>query len=366
MIGKVPKAGRGFKGVVSYLLKGEKGRKNDPSRVAWTDVRNLSADDPELAPGLMRATASRNRRCNAPVYHFVISWHHDEHPTDLIMQQVADNTCRDLDLDEHQRLYVAHADTRHKHLHIVVNRIHPETHKAWNRRQDWVRIERSLADQARDYGFDYVPGRHNEPDFEGERSNERDGAFQRSKRLGLEPLPAWSGERVRDERGDLAKVFAQARSWEELDAAVAERGMMLVRKGQGLVLADPEGTVKVSSLAKGFGLKRLEAQFGEGRSAYLSRREAEPPSERHQALNDLMEAADGLDFAVALHRMGLVGKRELERHLRERDHLQEQYEGTLSFKEKIARDVARAMSGPRPFEKKKKPKARRREDDREF
>lgn len=366
MIGKVPKAGKGFKGVVTYLLKGEKGRKNDPARVAWTDVRNLATDDPELAPGLMRATASLNRRCNAPVYHFVISWHHDEHPTDTIMQQVADNTCRDLALEEHQRLYVAHADTRHKHLHIVVNRIHPETHKAWNRRQDWVRIERSLADQAREYGFDYVPGRHNEPEYEAEPRGERDGAFQRAKRLGLEKVPAWSEDRVRAERGDLAEMFVQARSWEELDAAVAERGMMLVRKGQGLVLADPEGTVKVSSLGKGLGLKRLEAQFGEGRADHLGRREAEPPSGRTQALNELMEAADGLDFAVALYRMGLVGKRELERHIKERDHLQEQFEGTLSFKEKVARDVAKAMSGPRPFEKKKKAKARRREDDREF
>lgn len=86
MIGKVPIAGRGFKGLVNYLLRGERGTKDDPNRVAWTDVRNLAIDDPELVPSLMRATATRNRRCKSPVYHFVISWRQDERPTDALMR----------------------------------------------------------------------------------------------------------------------------------------------------------------------------------------------------------------------------------------------------------------------------------------
>lgn len=361
MIGKVPKAGRGFKGVVSYLLHGEKGRKKDPARVAWTEVRNLAATNPELVPGLMRATAGFNRRCQAPVYHFVISWRNDEEPTDDVMRQVADTTCRDLELDDHQRLYVAHADTMHRHVHVVVNRIHPHTHKAWNRRQDWARIERSLADQAWDLGFEFVPGRHNELDFDGGERSPRDGAFQRAKRLGVDVIPSWTPSRIAEERDGLAALFDKAQSWEQLDGDLGQRGMMLIRKGQGAVLADQDGTLKVSSLRKGFGLKRLEDRFGERRAAYLSRREAEAPDARAAAMADLAGAAEDLDFAVALYRMGLVGRRELERHMKARDQAQDDADQTLSFRDRVARELAKALREPRPF---RKPQKRRREKER--
>lgn len=141
MIGKVPKAGRGFRGLVSYLLDGAKADKDKAPRVTWAETRNLISDDPDQAPAIMRMTARQSARVKSPVYHLVISWHKNEGPTEYLMREVADTTCSDMGLDEYQRLYIAHHDTEHRHVYIVVNRVHPETGKAWRNSHDYRVIE---------------------------------------------------------------------------------------------------------------------------------------------------------------------------------------------------------------------------------
>lgn len=144
MIGKAPRAGTGFRGVVNYLMRGKRGAAMDPARVAWAETRNLLVDEPDLAPKIMRNTAERSARCERPVYHLVVSWRRDEQPSPELMRQVGDTTLADLKLSDHQAILIAHQDTEHRHLHIVVNRVHPETHRAWHRSNDWPTIERSF------------------------------------------------------------------------------------------------------------------------------------------------------------------------------------------------------------------------------
>jgi hypothetical protein len=66
----------------------------------------------ELAMQVRKVTAQKSKRVQTPVYHYVISWRHDENPTDDFMREVADVTCRDLGLEEHQLLFVAHSPRR--------------------------------------------------------------------------------------------------------------------------------------------------------------------------------------------------------------------------------------------------------------
>ena len=263
MIGKVPRAGRGFRGLVRYLLHGARRSDTLQPRVAWTATRNLLLDDPAKAPLLMRMTATKSVRVRRPVYHLVISWTPDERPTPEMMRQVADTTCRDLGLAGHQRLYVAHRDTHNPHLHIVVNRVHPETGTAWATSNDYKRVERSLARQARALGLQVVPGRHNGLLPSDTPRRARDGAYQKERReTGARPQDRWSAERIAAERPLLAPMFQSARSWPELTAALADRGLALRRKGQGLVVVDATGEMKLSELGTGVRLVMLEARLG--------------------------------------------------------------------------------------------------------
>lgn len=304
MIGKIPKAGRGFKGIVSYLLTGaRKPERQDgkaPSlqnatelqanartderanaklnRILWTETNNLVTTDPTKAVRVMRATANRSRRCKNPVYHFVISWTPDETPSTDVMRAIVRDTCADMGLEDHQRIAIAHDDTRHKHVHVVVNRIHHETGKAWNRAQDWVRLEQSLARQAKARSLRYVPGRHNAPDdFKDQPKRSKDAELQRARRNGLPSPPMqWTASRLAAERKRIAKLFDTASSWEHLHHTLAETGLSLRQKGQGHVLHDRSGEVKLSSISKSARIALLAKRFG---APY------EPP--RHSPLRDL-------------------------------------------------------------------------------
>lgn len=127
--------------------------KVDEGRVAWTSARNLPTDDPELAAKIMRATASQNVRVSQPVYHLAVSFD----PRDIVdratMERVADHVLEELKLKGHQAIIVAHADRAHPHMHILVNRVHPETGRVWDRWQDQPLIQRVLREEEQRLGL---------------------------------------------------------------------------------------------------------------------------------------------------------------------------------------------------------------------
>ena len=69
------------------------------------------------------------------------------------MERVADRVLARLGLEGHQVLIVAHRDREHPHLHVLVNRVHPETGKAWDRWQDLPRMQRVLREEERALGL---------------------------------------------------------------------------------------------------------------------------------------------------------------------------------------------------------------------
>jgi hypothetical protein len=115
--------------------------------------RNLPTDDPELAAKIMRATASQNVRVSQPVYHLALSFD----PRDIVdragMERVADRVLAELKLQEYQTIIVAHADRAHPHMHMLVNRVHPETGKVWDRWQDYPAVQRALREEERALGL---------------------------------------------------------------------------------------------------------------------------------------------------------------------------------------------------------------------
>jgi hypothetical protein len=112
-------------------LTGKKDEPN-PDRVLWTSTRELALEEPEAAAVVMRATAAQGHT-EKPLQHLSISLAPGEHLTREQWEQVIDTTMRDLGLEGHQALIVAHQDTNHEHIHLMVNRVHPETLRAWDR-----------------------------------------------------------------------------------------------------------------------------------------------------------------------------------------------------------------------------------------
>lgn len=268
-------SGRRFGGLAAYLATGRSGQETE--RVAWSEARNLSTSDPMLAGKIMQAEAAQAVQVDKPVYHIALAFDPGDIVTREVMRRAADRLLADIGLSAHQAVIVAHQDRAHPHVHIMVNRVHPETGVAWDRSFDYRRIEESLRAQESELGVRVVPGKHaTVPGWE--REGERDA-----------PTKATSGDRTRGEeaqrrRGDAPFVdqvrdalpaLRAAKSWAELHETLAEGGLRMERKGQGLVIVgreasaaaaadgrDVEREVKASRVHRDLALRSLERRFG--------------------------------------------------------------------------------------------------------
>jgi len=331
-------SGGRFGVLASYLMHGRDGA--DPERVAWTVGRNLGTDDPELAAALMQATANGNARVEVPVYHLTISFD----PTDAVsperMQQVADRVLAELGLAEHQALLVAHQDRAHPHVHCMVNRVHPQTERAWERWQDRPQIERTLRELERELGLREVPGRLYQ--LEGQTPPERArltaGERRQAERTGEPAFP----DRVRAHLDDLRA----ARSWDAAEAVLERHGLHFERKGQGLVITDGDHQVKASRVARELSLGRLEERFGApfpGQERELPGRQQEPPSRMVEEAQAWVREYERVD---ALYQEEGRAREELVRECARRDQLTRDMECLDAIDRRLAQAFARVYRDP--------------------
>jgi hypothetical protein len=284
-------SGRRFAALARYLLRGRSGQETE--RVAWTAGRNLGLDDPELAAVLMQATADQNPRVEVPVYHLTINFDPNDPVTPAEMQAVADRVLRDLGLAEHQALMVAHQDRTHPHVHVMVNRVHPETGVAWERWQDRPKIERTLRELERELGLREVAGRLYQ--LEGQEPPEPAGLTSGERRQAARTGEPAFPDRV---RAYLPELRA-ARSWDELNERLATHGLHLERKGQGLVVTDGTHQVKASRVARDLSLRRLEERFG---VPFPGREREQALQERTADVDQVRRAVEALERVAALER----------------------------------------------------------------
>lgn len=164
--------GRSFKGAAAYLLKGGKNQP-DTKRVAWTMTRNLATQNPETAWRVMAAIAmdSPRRKKEAGikatgqkqknvVKHLVLSWHPEEKEklTREDMEAAIEGALTALGAQNQQALIIAHNDTAHPHVHILINRSMDDGRllddsNEWNNLSDWAR------EYQRQRGQNYSPQR---------------------------------------------------------------------------------------------------------------------------------------------------------------------------------------------------------------
>lgn len=137
MVPNLSRPGFSFKGAFDYH-RHDKGTLDTAERVEWSATRRLMTDDLDRAEKVMIATAydadrlkqeagvkATGRKSNKHVQTFSLAWSPDEHVDREEMERAADAALKQLGLDDHQAIIVAHNDTRHQHVHVIVNRVNP-------------------------------------------------------------------------------------------------------------------------------------------------------------------------------------------------------------------------------------------------
>jgi hypothetical protein len=119
---------KGFRHLARYI----QGRSAEP-RATWFHAVNLPGvsgkDDFELACKLVDAVQAQNTGAGTKrTYHLVISLHPDDRRLERKeLRHVVDRLVDTLGFSEHQYIAVRHSDTDHEHIHVAINKIHPET-----------------------------------------------------------------------------------------------------------------------------------------------------------------------------------------------------------------------------------------------
>ncbi len=257
----IAKAGTGsdFGGVIRYVLSEDKGPEvlHQQELLFRPDERVLFLDE-------MRLCAEQNLRCTKPVYHLSLSWAPEDRPTPTQVTATSRRFLRDLGLQEHQAFVVRHRDTAHDHVHIVANRVHPDTGKTW-KPPHWQRGLHVLCRRVeREMGWQIVPS-DRAPDQARPTAREQTAWRKR----GVEPL----AKKIHRACG---ARLASSSSWHELERILKMYGYAVAPSGRrgGLVFTDGKRQTSASRVHRELSRPKLERRFGrslEGHRAALQR-----------------------------------------------------------------------------------------------
>ena len=261
--------------LVPYMLRGK-----GEERCTWYMAGNLEGldrrEDAELAVEVMEVLQQGNVRVKGnKTYHLVISFHPEDRslaPAEL--EDVVRRAVTAAGLAEHQYIAVRHSEQEHEHLHVAVNKIHPETlkiHHPYKAIPAFQALASVLEQELGLHRVDRTRGRsesHRARDFESHR--------------GIESFSSWARRTIGDATG-----HDRIGSWPALHDELARFGVRLVRRGNGLAIVDatrPNLGCKASALGRSWSKQRLCERYGEfipgPEAAHVARDQVQPYEER--------------------------------------------------------------------------------------
>jgi hypothetical protein len=238
------------------------------AKVEHRGALNLLNIDHEGQVQEMIDLAETARRSPQPVQHWIMSWRPGEQPTARHAEEAVGTFLDEMGLGEHQVIYALHRDTDNWHLHLAVNRVHPETEKlvTVNNGFDHEVAHRAIARIERLQGWEREPHALYElrPDGRLERPRPR-GEAERQPSAQARDFEERAGEcsAERIAIGEAAPIIQRAGSWGELHQALAERGMRYEKKGSGALLWVGGQPVKASAAGRDCSLSALRKRLGE-------------------------------------------------------------------------------------------------------
>ncbi|TKW64653.1 MAG: conjugal transfer protein TraI [Paracoccus denitrificans] len=235
-----------FGGLVRYITSAQ-GR---DERVGSITVTNCGSDDPFDAADDVMLVQQANTRSNADkTYHLIVSFRPGETPSPEALREIEARICAGLGYGEHQRISAAHHDTDNLHLHIAINKVHPERHTVHSPLRDYRTLAELCDKLETEFGL--------ERDNHAARKRAGQGRAADMEQIGgLESLIGWVQRTCADE-------IKAADSWQALHATMAANGLSMQARGNGLVVtADNGPSIKASSIARDLSKKALEDRLG--------------------------------------------------------------------------------------------------------
>jgi len=240
----------------------------------------------------MIALAEESIQSKMPVAHWVLSWKDGEQPTPEKVDFAVQYFLQLMEWKEHQAFYAVHKNTSNLHIHIVVNRVHPDTLKVHrpNRGFDIDRAHLAIAKLERIQGWASEENRVYEPAQFGNylSLSKRDYPKLCPQAADLENATGEkSAQRIARERGH--SIIMDATSWRALHEELAEVGLRFEKKGSGALVWVGDVAVKASSMDRAFSMPKLVKKLGEFEEGDYPKEKTLPKPEPVKEVETLFE-----------------------------------------------------------------------------
>ena len=235
-----------FGGLVRYITSAQ-GR---DERVGTITVTNCGSDDPFDAADDVMLVQQANTRSNADkTYHLIVSFRPGETPNPDTLRAIEERICAGLGYGDHQRVSAAHHDTDNLHLHIAINKVHPERHTVHSPLRDYRTLAELCGQLEGEFGLD-------QDNHTARKRGGESRAADMEQIAGVESLIGWAKRTCADQ-------LRAADSWQALHATMAANGLTLHARGNGLVVTAANGTsIKASSIGRDLSKNALESRLG--------------------------------------------------------------------------------------------------------
>jgi Relaxase/Mobilisation nuclease domain len=299
MVGKRAKAsggggGSGAKSMAEYIAD----EKQQGKKVLEYGGVGFIFDDPKLQKQELIALASSNSRAKNPVNHYILAWKEGEQPIRKQIDEAVQITLDEMGMQGHQAMYCLHGDTDNLHLHLLINRINPETEKSIeiNKGFDREALHRSIARIEYAQGWEPENNSRYLVTKDGELTR-RDGKAieQRKPKQRAADFEQRTGEKSAQRIGieEAAPVILKANDWQQLHQNLAEIGIQYQKKGAGAILIVGETAVKPSDVDRQASLGNLQKRLGAYESPaanYLIKNREPKPLRSSPVLSSYIEA----------------------------------------------------------------------------
>jgi hypothetical protein len=220
-------------------------------RIGNVHVANCQNNDLDWATTEVLAIQEKNQRAeNDKTYHLLISFAPGEVPALDVLRDIEARVCAAIGFGEHQRVSAIHNDTDSLHIHVAINKIHPERLTIHEPYRDYHTLGQICEKLEIEHGLTRT-------NHAGKKRGSENHAQDMERMAGVESLLGFV------KRECLPQLQA-SQTWGEIHQVLRAHGLTMQVQANGLVVKGPENlAVKASSIARELSKPKLEARLGE-------------------------------------------------------------------------------------------------------
>ncbi|WP_392538565.1 TraI/MobA(P) family conjugative relaxase [Legionella sp. 227] len=236
-----------FSGLIQYLCN----KQNKEERVGKVRLTNCNSLDPIWAVQEVLATQAKNQRAMGDkTYHMLISFAPGENPSPQALQEIEDKVASSIGFKEHQRISVVHHDTDNFHIHVAINKIHPQTFNMIEPYRAYKTFAEIASKLEIELGLQIT-------NHQTRKSRSENLADDMEHHSGIESLINWMKRNCKEQ-------IEASQNWSDLHKVLAKHHMRIQIRDNGFIFCDEDGLkVKASSVSRNFSKQRLESKLGE-------------------------------------------------------------------------------------------------------